>query len=120
MYTNKIPNIHKAMNNPELYKRITGEELEIVENIYHKVTNFVDDLNSVIGSNNKEDLTKNMNQYFKLLKAYYNILKLQINMEKTNILVIPSNKNDNNEGIELNEENKTVKPKKQIKSSDSF
>ena len=30
MYTNKISNIHKAMNNPELYKRITGEELEIV------------------------------------------------------------------------------------------
>ena len=115
MYTNEIPNIHKAMNNPELYKKITGEELERVENIYHKVTNFVDDSNSVIGSNSKEDLTKYMNQYFKLLKAYYNILKLQINAEKTNILVIPSNKNDNSEGIELREENKTIMPKKQIK-----
>ena len=29
--------------------------------------------------------------------------------------MIPSNKNDNTEDIELKEENKTVKPKKQIK-----
>merc|ERR1712081_74725 len=43
------------------------------------------------------------------------ILKLQINAEKTNILVIPSNKSDNSEGIELREENKTITPKKQIK-----
>ena len=36
-------------------------------------------------------------------------------MQKTNILVIPSNRNDNTDDIELTEENKTVKPKKQTK-----
>ena len=93
MHTNEIPNIHRAMRSRELYKNITGDDLEIVRNIYHKVTNFVDDFNSVIGANSKEDLTKYIIQYFKLLKEYYNVLKLQMKVEKTDILVIPSNKN---------------------------
>ena len=50
--------------------------------IYHKVTNFVDNSNYVIEANTKEDPTKYINEYFKLLKAYYSVLKLQINMEK--------------------------------------
>ena len=65
------------------------------------MTNFVDDSNSVIGANSKEDLKKYMNQYFKLLKAYYNVLKLQINGDKTNILIIPKNKNDKTEDVKL-------------------
>ena len=50
-----------------------------------------------------------MNQYYKVLKVYYKVMKLQIIAEKTNILVTPSNKNDNTDDLELTEENKVVK-----------
>ena len=67
---------------------ITEEVKSNDKKIEHKVTNFVDDSNSVIASKNEDNLKVYLEKYTKLMKIFYSANFLKMNQSKTNIMII--------------------------------
>ena len=68
---------------------ITEEVKNNDNEIDHKVTNFVDDSNSVISSKNEDKLKEYLEKYTMIMKIFYSANFLKMNQSKTNIMIIP-------------------------------
>ena len=68
---------------------ITEEVKSDDKEIDHKVTNFVDDSNSVISSKNEDKLKEYLEKYTMIMKIFYSANFLKMNQSKTNIMIIP-------------------------------
>ena len=68
---------------------ITEEVKSNDKEIEHKVTNFVDDSNSVIASKNEDNLKVYLEKNTKLMKIFYSANFLKMNQSKTHIMIIP-------------------------------
>ena len=88
IYTSEIPAIHKIMNNPDLYKEVTGKKIPIFNDIVHLTTSYVDDSSSVVGANDSEEFEKYVQGYFHLLNAFYSVNILKLNGDKTKMMMV--------------------------------
>ena len=82
------------MKNPKLYYELTGETLEIVDNIKHEIICYVDDTQHVVSANSHDEVTKYLNQLHKLLHAFYTHNSLVINSSKTEYMYLDKNINE--------------------------
>ena len=117
LYTKEVPRLAEVMNNEELYAKIVGKKLQKIAGITHTTVQYIDDSNSVIGGQSKEDVNAYLQQYYTLLHTYYSSNKLVINGEKTALLemINTETKRDKTEINFKTEKGEVVKPKKQIK-----
>ena len=103
LYTNEIPLLHKLINN-ELYYKLTGDNsTNIYNNIANYVIQYVDDSSNLISSDNIEEISKYIDQYFKVLEGFYNLNKLMLNPDKTKFMIFcKANLRNNTSNIKLN------------------
>ena len=68
-----------------------GESKLNIKNIYHQITNFVDDNTNIISFKNHENIKKYLENYFLLLIRFYNINKVKLNSDKTKLTIVCKN-----------------------------
>ena len=95
IFTIEIPRIQMIMKKEEEFKEMTNKVLEKVENIYHKVTQYIDDTTSVIGASTNKDLKTYMQQYLQLMESFYWHNKLAMNSSKTKFMIMNIGENNN-------------------------
>ena len=76
----------KIMQNKDLYKKITGQELRKYKLIRHKILTYVDDTQHVIACENNESLKQYIQDFHILLITMYRNNSLRINEDKTEML----------------------------------
>ena len=95
IFTIEILRIQMIMKKEEEFKEMTNKVLEKVENIYHKVTQYIDDTTSVIGASTNKELKTYMQQYLQLMESFYWHNKLAMNSSKTKFMIMNIGENNN-------------------------
>ena len=55
------------MREPVLFKEVTDKELDVVNNIKHDISQYVDDLTNSVGGESLSDIKNYITQFIKLL-----------------------------------------------------
>ena len=86
---NEAVKLHEIMNKPELFRKLTNEDISI-SNIDHAAVNFVDDQTNMIAGDDYQDIQAYIRKFMTLIIHYYGANRLKLNDEKTQILLLKS------------------------------
>ena len=84
--------VPRIMREPEFFREITGNELEVIKDVGHDVSQYVDDSTNSIGTRSLKEMEKYVKQFLNLLKNYYDANKLRINQEKAKLMIMGNGK----------------------------
>ena len=94
IYTNEVPIMHKLMDDPIMYRELTGNSSKDNTSVLHHTENYVDDSTSNIGADSIPELQLYVDCYIKLLYAVYDANFLQLNGDKTGMLLTRAERNN--------------------------
>ena len=85
--TNEIATLNKIMSKPQIYRKVTNEDLGVVI-VNHQTFQFVDDSSNIIGANDIVDIKTYITKF--MMNHFYGANRLKLNDEKTCILIMKS------------------------------
>ena len=115
IYTLDIGKLNIVLQNQDLYRTLTNEQIpEIPTNSQENVT-FVDDLSQVVGINNRLELQMFIQILYELTVRYFSTNMLSINCTKTEVLTVPYKSEDDDELVIMTSEGEFIKAKHEVK-----
>ena len=88
LYCNEIPLLYRLVGSP-IMNTLTNLPCHInLNNISHKIVQYVDDSTNIISCNNTQDIQLYINLYFSILEEFYDMNKISINADKSKLLII--------------------------------
>ena len=88
LYCNEIPLLYRLVGSP-IMNTLTNLPCHInLNNISHKIVQYVDDSTNIISCKITQDIPLYLNLYFSTLEELYSVNKLLINTDKSKLLII--------------------------------